>query len=1053
MGLLEQIQNRLEAGALRDNLAPLFYDTLGWGAPRGPRRPVLVDNQILVLTPLAELGGLVVFHAEMPAGANLPGRNYRRAVHKALTPSAQEHLLVYTTADQQQAQFVSARRIASNKIEFRTLPYSVKAPGRTTLERLAELAFSATELGLHGDVSITRVLDKIEAAFNVEAVTKAFFKEYREIFGTVEGMIQGVQGDRRLFTQRLFNRLMFIQFVSKKGWLEFDGDLDYLTALFDAAEKKGENFYHDRLYWVFFYGLGTQNGNRETHSLEQLRALRGEVPFLNGGLFEMTDRDDVHGAVQIENAAFAAILELFSHHNFTITESAPLDIMVAVDPEMLGKVFEELVTGRHETGSYYTPRPVVAFMCREALKGYLTDVLKYNGGGGVPDEIAAFVDDGDASRLRDPEATLNALKRVTVCDPACGSGAYLLGMMQELLSLRESLFTAKVKDYATIYSRKMEIIERNLYGVDRDPFAVNVAMLRLWLSLVVDDERAPLHDPSADVSLPNLKFKICIGDSLTAPAPDLKSLSLQRDTYLADAEKLAVLYDRYFLLAHDKQSHSKKEMETAIAAVQEEIAELFGTHAPEGAADWRVCFAEVFAPKTATRTMDGRFAFANEVASQQTFIDEEGDEQESGFGIILANPPYVRADAQFKHLKPDEKARQQAIQEWKQYRVKLTNSRNFETLYEKWDLYLPFLERAYQLLHLNGRMIFIIPDAYNAAKYTAHSHSFFLDRANIERIDFCSEIDLFDAGVNNTILHVSKAALNSEHTPIRVRRWGNNRDEFDRNAETLPTMPQLPFGPTLFKMSGQQNKAAEEGSVPLEHVCYISVGMVIHADEEGHLGEFTAEDVLSGMRDSLHPKRFVLGKDIQKWRLRNVRYLEWGTDRAPGMFRRPTFPELQDASQKLVTVRTPGATPKTIYDNDSLHFDASSIGFVPWHLLTNVRNKSIRKASKYRDELRNGEEATAVLREDLEQGSRLFALKYLLGIMNSSFAKEWLTRQRRSKLHLYPDDWKQLPVAPATPEQQAEIVALVDKCLEANGIGCEVWEQEINQRVDALYRR
>src|SRR5205085_2945955 len=180
------------------------------------------------------------------------------------------------------------------------------------------------------------------------------------------------------------------------------------------------------------------------------------------------------------NAAFAAVFDLLERYNFTVTESTPLDIEVAVDPEMLGKVFEVLVTGRHETGSYYTPRPIVAFMGREALKHYLAAVVRDEAA------VARFVDEGDPSKLSDPEAVLNALRSVKVCDPACGSGAYLLGMMQELLRLRQALFATRGLDAQKVYDRKLEIIQNNLYGVDIDLFAVNIAKLRLWLSLAVE---------------------------------------------------------------------------------------------------------------------------------------------------------------------------------------------------------------------------------------------------------------------------------------------------------------------------------------------------------------------------------------------------------------------------------------------------------------------------------------------------------------------------------------------------------------------------------------
>jgi hypothetical protein len=139
---------------------------------------------------------------------------------------------------------------------------------------------------------------------------------------------------------------------------------------------------------------------------------------------------------------------------------------------------------------------------------------------------------------------------------------------------------------------------------------------------------------------------------------------------------------------------------------------------------------------------------------------------------------------------------------------------------------------------------------------------------------------------------------------------------------------------------------------------------------------------------------------------------------APKQFRRATFPELQDAKEKLISVRTPGSEPKTIYENNSLYFDASSVGFVPWELLKNVINKSINKMAKYRHQDPLGD------REKREEISQQFSLKYVLAIMNSSFAREWLKGKRRSKMHIYPDDWKKLPIAPIPLEAQKNSLTL-----------------------------
>ena len=191
-------------------------------------------------------------------------------------------------------------------------------------------------------------------------------------------------------------------------------------------------------------------------------------------------------------------------------ESTPYDVEVAVDPEMLGKVFEELVTGRHDSGAYYTPRPVVSFMCREALKGYLEGKET----GLDADAITRFVDEHDTSgiSLIGAPRVSEALSDVTVVDPACGSGAYLLGIMQELIELQTILYNIGV-DAKKIYDLKLEIIQRNLYGVDIDEFAVNIAMLRMWLSLAID------YEGEKPEPLPNLDFKVVCGDSLLGPDP------------------------------------------------------------------------------------------------------------------------------------------------------------------------------------------------------------------------------------------------------------------------------------------------------------------------------------------------------------------------------------------------------------------------------------------------------------------------------------------------------------------------------------------------------
>jgi len=457
-----------------------------------------------------------------------------------------------------------------------------------------------------------------------------------------------------------------------------------------------------------------------------------------------------------------------------------------------------------------------------------------------------------------------------VCDPACGSGAYLLGMLHELMDLRDSLFVKHRIGAEEAYDRKLEIIQNNLYGVDKDPFAISIACLRLWLSLAVEFEG---DNPPA---LPNLDYKIEAGDSLIAPDPSGGLEQGFRKTLIDEFRTKKAEY----LMAHGGRKATLKDQ---ICELQETITGwAHGKGAVHGF-DRSVMFAEIFL--------------------------------HHGFDVVLANPPYVRADAQFKHLE-NENERQQAISDWKEFRTTLLRSRVYSTLYEKWDLYVPFLERGFQLLRPGGRLVFIISDAYNAAKYAAKSQRFFVENTRIERIDFCTDIPLFAAGVSNTILHFAKSTLDQNYHPIRARRWGDNRDQFQDNVELLPSEPQGEFGVALFRSDGQkqEQEKSTEGFIPLDRACFISVGMVINANERGYLGAFAAEDLLSTRRDERHPKRFAFGKDIEKWHLRNLRYLEWNTNRAPRRFRRPTFPELHEAPEKLVAVRTPGSCPKVLFD-------------------------------------------------------------------------------------------------------------------------------------------
>ncbi len=502
-------------------------------------------------------------------------------------------LFICTTPNYQQFAFAN---FASNE-NWRRSVLSIFSweQGDTHIRTLCEYNLPALAFPNEGFPNDEAWLNVWKAAFDVEAVTDKFFADYQRVFAQVEDAVEGIPENleeaKRLYTQRLFNRLMFLRFIEKKGWLTYNGDREYLRALFNATEAEtDQDFLNDRLFYAFFFGLGSELDFEE--SMDAFVEARGEVPFLNGGLFERKDYEyDHQHAIHIPNDKFDEVLKLFERYNFTVTESTPLDVEVAVDPEMLGKVFEELVTGRHDTGSYYTPRPVVSFMCRESLK-----ICLKNKTDETEECIKKFVDDGDATEIRNPERVLKVLQTLRICDPACGSGAYLLGMMSELLRLRDALFQSNQIDSPTIYQRKLDIIQNNLYGVDKDEFAVNIAMLRLWLSLAVD------YEGDTPEPLPNLDYKVATGDSLTGPTPSTEqtgfSLPLIQQIQEHQAE---------YLVTHNDLE--KQRLREEIAELKEQIQGW--QENPEGFI-WQVEFPEVF--------------------------------QEGGFDVVIGNPPYVRQE-------------------------------------------------------------------------------------------------------------------------------------------------------------------------------------------------------------------------------------------------------------------------------------------------------------------------------------------------------------------------------------------------------------------------
>jgi type I restriction-modification system DNA methylase subunit len=642
-------------------------------------------------------------------------RTVQRPIIQKLLQNHPYSLFVFSNKNEDLWHFVNVKYDpkATRRKLFRRITVGKNERLRTASQRVALLDVDSIQPDLFG-LSPLEVQTRHDEAFDVHPVTRDFYHDYKMVFDRVEVIVEGFDDKskdmdrakkekerKRLFTQRLFNRLMFIGFIQKKGWLKFNESADYLVALWkdhqgDKTEKK--NFYRDRLKPLFFHALSTSTEVNIIGSNRGgfLKTLVGDVPYLNGGLFEEATEDRDTNITVPDAAADLIINDLFEKYNFTVTESTPLDQEVAIDPEMLGKVFEELVTGRNETGSYYTPKPIVSFMCRESLKGYLGS------------QYASLVDEHDTSNITVPEARtlLSRLGKVLAIDPACGSGAYLLGMLHELHDLTRLLDTrARQQTARDDYERKLQIITNNLYGVDKDEFAVQIARLRLWLSLAVEYEG---FEPEP---LPNLDFKIECGDSLSAPSPtQMKGQVVLREAIVREYQKAKANY----LKAHHG---AKKTLRGEVNKYKDELSRMRGTEKISGF-DWAVEFAEVFAGRNG---------------------DDVG-----GFDIVLANPPYgATVDDAVRTLYFD---------------------RTTEGPQSK-DTYGLFLARGLQLLCLGGHLCYIVSDTWRTIKTHKPLRKRLADTMTVKHV-----LDLpgwiFDATVNTCILTVTKRQADDEHQLI-----------------------------------------------------------------------------------------------------------------------------------------------------------------------------------------------------------------------------------------------------------------------------------------------
>lgn len=877
--------------------------------------------------------------------------------------------------------------------------------------------------------------ENLKTAFSVEALSDEFFDKYREQYAD---FIQYITGKRfvkvgskweekvfgepnaalmqafahnekkiRDYVKKMMGRITFLHFLQRKGWM--CGDLNYMQNMFENSAYK--NDYLDSVLEPLFFGiLNTKPAEREALFTDYGwdKSLLNEwkdIPYLNGGLFERDEEDEPESRFPAEY--FKRLFQFFSEYNFTIDENDPNDAEVGVDPEMLGKIFENLLEDNKDKGAFYTPKEIVRYMCQESLIAYLetnTSVAK--------DKIRQFVLSPEEGVADIPEnkkyKLLVALEEVKICDPAIGSGAFPMGLLNELLHCREVL-SGEHYDRAEI---KKSIIQNNIYGVDIEKGAVDIARLRFWLSIVVDEET-----PSP---LPNLDYKIMQGNSLIESfmGVDLSKLTYEKE-YKKDKGEISLFDDEKNRLqktvSHLLSSYYSCSDHDRKVKLQQEISDTINKQLE----------AQAYNTSILTKLKEINLAENNNFFLWHTwFSDVFSREDKEGFDIVIGNPPYISSKTQLSNPILAEQ------------RNSLVASGKYSCLYQKWDLYIPFIEFGInQICSTNGVCAMIVPYPLTNQIYAQKLREMILTKFHLfELVDLNGTKIFNNATVSNCIPFIKRTK--GENTTI---------SNIDEKLHITPSFTKsykdlIQDEKTYIWNVSNENRDSNRHSdmLTLGDLCYISKGMVLYSED----GLFTNEDLISNTPDSIHCRPYLEAKDMDTYAINNIRYIEYDTHRVPDMVSRPTFRELYDRPKLMFNCL--GKMKVMIdYSNQFVCQQGIRVALL-WNDLHGVENRSILTSIKRYSRLS---------RCEMEKISTSFNMYYLLGILNSKYAAQLLTNIRGGDYHIVPEHIRNIPIASATVDVQNKVAEIVLKIIDLKRTqqNTSILETEIDKIVYSIY--
>lgn len=607
--------------------------------------------------------------------------------------------------------------------------------------------------------------DDLVEAFSVEKLNRDFFdgyiNQYKQILNSVsevnakkffnlnypEGidnlLVEPEFKQIRAFVKRFMGRVVFLYFVQKKGWLGADknanesiyinGNPIFIKELF--SKFKSENGY-EAFQYLFFELL-----NKDRESLNDICSLTdSKVPYLNSGLFEpevISEEKKIsayeqHKKIVIPNSSVNKYLEFLDQFNFTVDENSPLEGDIGIDPEMLGHIFENLLEDNKNKGTYYTPKLVVEFMVKETLITLFLKKLKITEE--EKDQVVSFVRGRHSVRQRPNKKTssqiINLLSHLKVCDPAVGSGAFPIGILNEVVWMMIDL-----GDDRPIDQIKKSVILNSIRGVDFDSNAIEIARLRFWLTLIVD---AVQPEP-----LPNLDFTLLQGNSLLGVGSAFKaenflkdinhqqnsqiSLSLTTDTNLdGDLENLLInFYSSHGSEKIDLLSKIQLLEKSAIDKLKTEYQDLLKNLKRKNKSLNQKDSAKIIEFEASLERLNASVSEKNYFLWHWYFGDIA---KEGGFDIVIGNPPYVSA-LEFTRTRP------------------VTERDEIKHLYHSatgaWDLFVPFFELGINLLKDDGVLGFITPNKYLSASYAIDLRKVISTRCSLKQIVDLSQLDVF----------------------------------------------------------------------------------------------------------------------------------------------------------------------------------------------------------------------------------------------------------------------------------------------------------------------